>query len=242
MNTPTLPAQTPTVQNRLLRALPGEVLSLMLPLLEEVPLAAGERVVTAGEPIPHAWFFESGLASVMLHTAERGSYETLVVGRDGMVSTALVLGVEHMPVDVEVRVPGTALRIGAGALRQMMVQSGVLREVLMRYVQVAMLWMSQMALSNRRHRIEERLAHWLLLATDRIDGSEIVMTHEALAQVLGTHRPGITVALHELERAQMIATRRGQITVIDRARLSRAAGESYGLAEAEYKRLIGPFA
>ena len=235
MNTPTLPAQTPTVQNRLLRALPSEVLSLMLPLLEEVPLAAGERVVTAGEPIPHAWFFESGLASVMLHTAERGSYETLVVGRDGMVSTALVLG-------VEVRVPGTALRIGAGALRQMMVQSGVLREVLMRYVQVAMLWMSQMALSNRRHRIEERLAHWLLLATDRIDGSEIVMTHEALAQVLGTHRPGITVALHELERAQMIATRRGQITVIDRARLIRAAGESYGLAEAEYKRLIGPFA
>ncbi|WP_238304394.1 helix-turn-helix domain-containing protein, partial [Methylobacterium gregans] len=83
---------------------------------------------------------------------------------------------------------------------------------------------------------------WLLLATDRIDGSEIVMTHEALAQVLGTHRPGITVALHELERAEMIATRRGQITVTDRPRLIRAAGESYGLAEAEYKRLIGPFA
>ncbi len=81
MNTPSLPVQAPGVQNRLLRALPSEVLGPMLPLLEEVPLAAGERVVTAGEPIPHAWFFESGLASVMLHTTERGSYETLVVGR-----------------------------------------------------------------------------------------------------------------------------------------------------------------
>lgn len=235
------PPQKPLVQNRLLQALPFELLSLLQPQLEEVALANGDRIVVANEPITYAYFLKDGLVSLTLNSLEHGPFEVALVGRDGMLSTALVLGVEHTPFDAVVRVPGVALRIGAGALRQAMAQSGVLREVLMRYVQVLMVWTSHMALANRRQKTEARLALWLLLASDRLDGNDIPITHEILSLLLGTHRPGVTVALHELEEGQMIATRRGQITILDRSRLIKLAGDSYGLAEAEYERLIGPF-
>ncbi len=241
MNSRLQPLQAPLVENRLLRALPIEVFNQMLPQFEEVVLAVGERIVMANEPIPHAYFIESGLASVTMAIADRGTLEVAVVGRDGMVSTALVLGIEHTPLTVEVRVPGRALRIGAGALRQAMAQSSALRDILLRYVQVVTLWTSQMALANRHHSVEERLALCLLLASDRLDEGRVIVTHEMLALMLGMHRPRVTVALHELERTRMIVMRRGQITIRDRSKLVDLAGSSYGLAEAEYERLIGPF-
>ncbi|MFE1601564.1 Crp/Fnr family transcriptional regulator [Methylobacterium sp. ID0610] len=235
------PLQEPAVQNRLLRALPAESFDRIRPLFEEVELEAGQRIVTANEPISHVYFPESGLVSVIFNVGGRGVLDTLVVGREGMVSTASVLGVECAPHDVQVRVSGTALRIGAGALHRLLVQSSILHEILMRYVEVVLIWSCQAALVCRRNKLDERLALWLLQALDRLSGSEIAMTHEALALMLGTHRPGITAALHGLERMEALATSRGRITVLDREKLVLVAGEAYGTAESEYRRLIGPF-
>jgi CRP-like cAMP-binding protein len=237
-----LPLQAPDVRNRLLLALPVESFEQMRPLFESVDLDVGQRIVTANEPISHVYFPESGLISVILNVGGRSVLDTLVVGREGMVSTALVLGVESTPHDVRVRAPGSALRIGAGALHHLLGQSPFLHEILMRYVQVTMIWTGQAALAIRRNKLEERLALWLLQATDRLGENELAMTHETLALILGTHRPGITAALRNLERESAIATSRGRIAVIDRAKIVAAAGESYGTAEAEYRRLIGPFA
>ena len=101
--------------------------------------------------------------------------------------------------------------------------------------------MGQTAVSNGLYKTEERLARWLLMAHDRLDGDELPLTHDFLSIMLGVHRPGVTLALHFLEGAGMIRAKRGRITVLDRGKLEQAAGESYGPAEEEYERLIGPF-
>ncbi|MDR7040181.1 MULTISPECIES: Crp/Fnr family transcriptional regulator [Methylobacterium] len=230
----------PTVRNRLLRVLPPEDLALLRGRAETVSVEAGARLANANAPMGDAFFPESGLASVSLATVEGSRLEVGITGREGMVSPAFVLGVERTPFETEVRIGGQALRVGAEALREAMARSETLRRLLMRYVQVVTLWTSQTALSNRRHKTEERLARWLLLVHDRIDGDELTLTHETLSTMLGVHRPGVTVAVHELESGGMIATKRGLITILDRDKLVRVAGTSYGFAEAEYERLIGP--
>jgi CRP-like cAMP-binding protein len=230
----------PAVQNRLLRALAPEDLDGLRPHLESVPLDLGARIAAANTPIRQIYFPESGLASVSLATGEGVRLEVAILGREGMVSPALVLGVDRTPFDTEIRVPGHALRLEADLLRSAMARSEGLRALLLRYVQVATLWTSQTALSNRRHKTEERLARWLLLVHDRLDGDDLAITHEILSTMLGVHRPGVTVAVHELESGGMIATRRGLITILDRDKLVRLAGTSYGFAEAEYERLVGP--
>ncbi|KAB1074344.1 Crp/Fnr family transcriptional regulator [Methylobacterium planeticum] len=230
-----------TIQNRLLRALAPEDLDRLRPHLEGVPLDLGTRIIAANTPIRQVYFPESGLASVSLSTGEGGRLEVAILGRDGMVSPALLLGVDRTPFDTEIRVSGQALRLDAEVLAAAVARSEGLRALLLRYVQVVNLWTSQTALSNRRHKTEERLARWLLLVHDRIEGNDLAITHEILSMMLGVHRPGVTVAVHELESGGMIATRRGVITVLDRDKLVRLAGTSYGFAEAEYERLVGPF-
>jgi len=237
---PPVAAAAPAVQNRLLRALAPDDLDLLRPHLESVPLDAGAHIIAANAQITQIYFPESGLASVSLTTAEGGRLEVAIVGRDGLVSPALILGVDRTPFDTEVRVPGHALRLGADTLRNAMVRSETLRALLLRYMQVVTLWTSQTALSNRRHKTEERLARWLLLVHDRLDGDELAITHETLSTMLGVHRPGVTVAVHELESSGMIATKRGLITILDRTKLVNLASTSYGFAESEYERLVGP--
>ncbi|ACL58918.1 cyclic nucleotide-binding protein [Methylobacterium nodulans ORS 2060] len=150
------------LQNHLLGALPAESFDRIRPMFEEVVLEAGQRIVTANEPISHVYFPESGIVSVIFNVGGRGVLDTLVVGREGMVSTAPVLGVERAPHDVQVRVAGSALRIGAGGLHRLVMQSSLLHEILMRYVQVVLIWSSQTALVYRRNKLDERLALWLL--------------------------------------------------------------------------------
>ncbi|MER2266888.1 Crp/Fnr family transcriptional regulator [Methylobacterium oxalidis] len=230
----------PAIRNRLLRTLPAEDLALLRGRAETVAVEPGMRLAPANAPMTDAYFLESGLASVSLATADGSRLEVGITGREGLVSPALVLGVERTPFETEVRVGGQALRLGAETLREAMARSEILRRLLMRYVQVVTLWTSQTALSNRRHKTEERLARWLLLVHDRLDGDDLALTHETLSTMLGVHRPGVTVAVHELESGGMIATKRGLITILDRDKLVRLAGTSYGFAEAEYERLIGP--
>jgi hypothetical protein len=140
-----------------------------------------------------------------------------------------------------VQVDGEGFRIAADRLRALMRLNSRLHDVLLRYVQVVLIQAEQTALANGRFSIERRLARWILMCHDRIEGDELNFTHELLSIMLGVRRPGVTVATHVLEGAKMIKATRGRLTVLSREKLEEAAGGSYGIPEAEYERLIGPF-
>ncbi|AWN38464.1 Crp/Fnr family transcriptional regulator [Methylobacterium radiodurans] len=231
----------PPFRNCLLRALPPADLALLTPHLVTVSVARGDVVVRSDEPFRHGWFPESGLASIISNTSEPRRLEVGLCGWEGMVSTALILGVDSTPHETTVQIEGTWLRIEAERLRTAMGESPALTAVLMRYVQTFLLVLSQTALSNGAYKIEERLARWLLLAHDRTDGDELHLTHEFLSLMLAVRRSSLTIATHMLEGAGMIRARRGLIIVLDRAKLEAAAGDTYGKAEEEYERLIGPY-
>src|SRR6185436_19982742 len=137
------------------------------------------------------------------------------------------------------QIAGAGLRIKAHDVRRAMAASASLHRHLLRFVQAFMIQMGQTALANACHVIEQRLARWLLMCHDRVDGDELATTHEFLSLMLGVRRAGVTVALQAFEERGLIATQRGQVTVLNRAKLEGVAGDSYGAAEAEYERLIG---
>lgn len=229
------------VANRLLRALPPADYERVRPHLHPVEVRRGDVVIRSREIFRHAYFPEGGLSSVLFPQVEGRRLEVGLSGREGMVSHALALGGDRTPLETLVQVGGTWLRIEADVLRRLTTELPALRDVLLRYVQFFLLTVSQTAVSNGAYRIEERLARWLLISHDRLAGDDLALTHEFLSLMLGTHRPGVTIALHILEGAGMIRAKRGLITVLDRGKLREAAGDSYGTAEAEYERLIGPF-
>ena len=229
-----------TVRNLLLRALPAEDFGLLQPHLEPVPVHMDEVVIGSNEPFTYAYFPESGVSSIISSADADRRVEIGLFGFEGMVSTALVLGADRTPHETRIQVDGTWLRIGADTLRQVMRESPAVQDVLMRYVQSFFLTVSQTALANGAYKMEERLARWLLMCHDRLEGDDLPLTHKFLSLMLGEHRPRVTIAIHILEGARMIRATRGVITVLDRRKLEEAAGSSYGVAEAEYERLIGP--
>ena len=235
-----LPDRYP-VRNVSLRALAPDDLGSLRPHLDPVPFGRGDVVIHPDEPFEHAWFPEGGLASVVSTPDGEQRLVLGLFGREGMVPTGLVLASDRTPLETFVQVEGAWLRIGADVLRDAMRRSPALHGLLMRYVQTFMLLVGQTALANGLYKTEERLARWLLMAHDRLEGDGLPLTHEFLSIMLGVHRPGVTVALHLLEEAGMIRAKRGLITMLDRGKLREAAGGSYGPAEAEYERLIGPF-
>ncbi|WP_228445664.1 Crp/Fnr family transcriptional regulator [Terricaulis silvestris] len=143
------------------------------------------------------------------------------------------------PNDAFVQLAGRAVRITSDDLREVLSQSTAFRQLAQRFVQVFMAQVAQTALANGRAKIEERLARWLLMAQDRLDDSNLTLTHEFIALMLGVRRPGVTDALNDLEGKGLIRSSRGALRIIDRHGLEATAGGIYGVPEAEYKRLIG---
>jgi len=223
-----------------LRRLTGEEYDALSPHLERVVFKRHDIAVHANVPFDHAYFPESGLASVISHTEDGRRLEVGLFGREAMVSSAIVLGADRIPLETFAQIPGVWIRVGADALRAAMRRHPGLHALLLRYVQTFLMTVSSTALSNGAYRVEERLARWLVMTHDRIDGDDLPLTHEFLSLMLGVRRSGVTVAIHTLEGARMIKAKRGSLTVLDRAGLEAAAGASYGTAEAEYERLIGP--
>jgi CRP-like cAMP-binding protein len=226
-------------RNYLLAALAPDDVARLEPHLEPVTLGVGDNLSVPNKPIEHVYFPESGIGSMVAITGEH-RIEVGLFGRDGLSGTPLLLGSDRTPHEVFVQVAGQGLRMPSNALREVVGQSPALLGLLLRYVQAFTVQTAYTALSNGSETIEERLARWLLMSHDRVDGDELPLTHKFLSLMLGVQRTGVTLALHVLEGAQVISTRRGLITVVDRAKLEEVAGESYGVPEAEYTRLIGP--
>ena len=161
-----------------------------------------------------------------------------MIGREGMCGVPAVLGVDRSLHDFMVQGVGEALRIGTDDLRSAIRQSPSLQARLMRYAHALMIQTAQTAYANAGFTIEARLARWILMTRDRSDSDELVLTHDFLSMMLGVRRPGVTVAVQVLEGNRLIRAQRGRITVLDRAGLEEVADDAYGIAEAEYARVM----
>jgi CRP-like cAMP-binding protein len=230
------------IRNRLLRALSSDDLSLLQPFLEPVALHVGDALVEPNKPIGHVDFIEQGIVSVVAISQGDKRIEIATLGREGMTGLPLIHDLDRSPHLTFIQVEGSALRIGAEDLQAAMAASPSLRTLLMRYAHTVWIQTAQTALANGRYTVNERLARWILMSHDRLDGDDVPLTHEFLALMLGVRRAGVTVSLHFLEGEHMIKSTRGHIRVIDRAKLEAAAKDSYGLPEAEYERVIGGLA
>jgi CRP-like cAMP-binding protein len=225
--------------NRILGSLAHPERQLLEPHLKPVALKFRQHLETTHRRIDSVYFIDAGLASVVaLGSPERRQTEIAVIGRDGMTGVAVILGVELSPHETFVQVEGHGRCVGASVLRDLMEKSPRLRACLMRYAHVFAVQTGHTALANAQGNIEERLARWLLMAHDRLDGDELYLTHELLSIMLCVRRAGITTALHQLERSGVISTTRGCVTVCDRKGLEESASGLYGVPEAEFERLF----
>jgi CRP-like cAMP-binding protein len=226
-------------KNGLLAALPREEYERILPHLGHVSFALGEVLYEPGGQMAHIYFPSTAIVS-LLYTMENGSSAEMgIAGNDGLVGVALFTGGNTMPNRAVVQSAGGAFRMQAKALQEEFARGGTFQRLLLLYTQALLTQMSQTAVCNRLHEIEQQLCRWLLLSHDRLDSDELVMTQELIANMLGVRREGVTTAAGRLQEQGLISYARGRIQVLDRRRLEAAACECYKVVKDEYDRLLG---
>jgi CRP-like cAMP-binding protein len=224
-------------KNNILASLPKAELRGLEPHLIPLDLPRRYMFHEAGEKVPYCYFLEEGLASIVV-TLENGStVEVGVAGREGMVGLPVLMDTEGMPNQAFMQVAGSGYRIRANVLRENFERSPTLRKMLMRYLQLHLVQASQTAACNRLHEVEERMARWLLICQDRVNSHDIHLTHEFLAQMLGSRRSSVTLAAGVLHRTGLIDYARGRVTILDHEGLKKAACECYRVIHDEQVRL-----
>ncbi|HEX8151330.1 MAG TPA: Crp/Fnr family transcriptional regulator [Pyrinomonadaceae bacterium] len=229
-------SRPPPIRNQLLAALPYEEYGRLLPRLEPVPLPFMGVLYEGGEPIRHVYFPDDGLISLLIVMNDGTVREIGVIGNEGMLGAAVALGVKTTPTRALVQLPGSAMRMKAGALREEFKRGGALPNVLRRYAHALFAQVSQSAACVSSHAVDKRLARWLLITHDHARGDEFEMKHEFLATMLGVTRSVVTRAAGPLREERMIRYTRGRVTVLDRDRLEAAACECYGVLKADGPR------
>ena len=225
-------------QNHLLAALPAAELARLAANLELVAMPLGEMLHEPGEQLQHGYFPTTSIVSLQ-HVLESGaSAESAGVGNEGVVGISLFMGGDTMASSAVVQTSGHAFRMARGTLKQEFDRSGVLQALLLRYTQALMTQMSQTAVCNRHHEVEQQLCRWLLMTLDRVPSGQFVITQELVASMLGVRREGITEAAGRLQHAGLIRNRRGHIAVLDRAGLETRACECYAVVKKELSRLL----
>jgi CRP-like cAMP-binding protein len=227
------------VRNRLLVSLPSADFRHLAASLTPVTLSLRQFLIEADEPIEAAYFVETGMVSYLAYLEGGEAIEVGIIGSEGMVGLPLILGVDRAPAGALVQMGGTALRIKPAALRQAFNESDALRTRLLRYMQALYTQVSQTAVCNGHHSLEERLARWMLMAHDRAGADQFPMTHEFMAMMLGVRRSGVTVTAGTLKQAGLISYKNGHMTVLDRPSLEAAACECYGTVQRHFAQLLG---
>ena len=211
--------------NTILGALPEADLARLTPSLEAVSLTRDVVLEEPDVPIEYVYFPVAGVASLLALGADGESVDTTMVGREGMTGLAVFLGTRQMPVRTMVQIPLTGYRLPASVLRAELERGGLLVNLLHRYTQVVMVSMAQLILCNRVHRLDQRAARWLLQVDERVDEARFEVTHEFLADMIGTQRPSISLAMSQFKDAGLITYSRGRIVIMDRdGLLERACG------------------
>jgi CRP-like cAMP-binding protein len=225
-------------QNRLIRALPETERERIAPYLELVRLPLGKVLYETGRIPQHVYFPADAIVSLLYVTRDGASGEIAVVGNDGMLGISLFMGGESTLSRAVVQGAGYAFRLPGTTIKQEFHRAQVLQILLLRYTQCLITQMSQTAVCNRRHAVEQQLCRWLLMSLDRIAGNELAMTQELIANMLGVRREGVNEAAARLQKLGAILYRRGRITVLDRPMLERLCCECYAVVVNESARLL----
>lgn len=213
--------------NQLFNSIPARERDVLLPHLEQVRLPHRLILHESGEKIDFAYFLNEGLASLVVLTIDGRSVEVAIVGREGVVGSPLAVGLQRGPYRSIIQLAGSGFRIKAELMQQKLAQTPQLRLLINRYVLMQGLQIAQIAACNRLHEIDQRLARWLLMCRDRVDSDLLPVTHESLAQMLGTGRPSVTLAAGMLQKTKVIENARGAVRILNREKLESAACECY---------------
>jgi CRP-like cAMP-binding protein len=227
-------------KNHLLAALPEAEWQRWLPKLELVEMPLGEVLYESGVTLSHVYFPTTAIVSLLYVMENGASAEIAVVGNEGLVGVSLFMGGESTPSRAVVQSAGQGIRLAARSMKDEFNRAGPALHLLLRYTQALITQMAQTAVCNRHHSVDQQLCRWLLLSLDRLQGDELVMTQELIANMLGVRREGVTEAALSLQQAGLIRYARGHITVLDRAGLEKRTCECYAVVKKEYDRLLPP--
>ena len=231
------PMQLPK-QNRLLAALSAADYARLLPDLELVPMPLGWSVYESGKKMSHVYFPTTCIVS-LLYVMENGtSAEIAVTGNCGLVGISLFMGGESTPNRAVVQSAGRSFRLKASILKREFALGSGLHDLVLRFTQALITQMSQTAVCNRHHSLDQQLCRWLLLSLDRLQGNNLVMTQELIANMLGVRRQGVTEAAGHLQADGIINYTRGHIEILDRKKLEKRVCECYQVVKREYARLL----
>ena len=224
--------------NRLLAALPPEILQQLAPELETVSIRNREVVQPIGRPAEHVYFPQSGMGSIVIHMKSGLNIEAATIGNEGMLGVSYVLGDALATEETMIQLPGEASRLRVRVLRAEFDRDERLRMLLLRYSQLLTGQIAQGSGCNRAHPLEGRCARWLLSTHDRVAGDQFPLTQEFLAIMLGVRRAGVSVAQHALQQDGLIQYTRGQVTILDRAGLEEVSCECYAVIRERFDQFF----
>jgi CRP-like cAMP-binding protein len=219
------------VNNVILLSLPDEEYNLLRPHLEPAELPQYDILHEPGEKIDFGYFLNDGMTSLVALSVDGRSVEVGIVGREGMVGMSITVGILRGTFRAIMQMSGCGVRIRAEVLQEILLCASTLRLELSRFALMHGMQVAQLAACNRLHEIPQRLARWLLMCQDRVDSQLLPLTHEFLAQMLGTGRPSVTLAAGVLENAGLIENLRGTVKILNRKSLEEAACECYGVIQ-----------
>ncbi len=225
-------------RNLLLAALPAAQWKRWSPHLEVLDLPLGHVLYEAGGTMKYVYFPSTAIVSLLYVMENGASGEIAVVGSEGLVGVSLFMGGGSTPSRAVVQSAGQGFRLKAELMKEEFDKGGPVMHLLLRYTQALITQMSQTAVCNRHHTLDKQLCRWLLMSLDRLQGNELVMTQELIANMLGVRREGVTEGALKLQKAGLISYSRGRISVLDRPGLEKRTCECYEVVKAEYDRLL----
>ncbi|MBB4481370.1 Crp/Fnr family transcriptional regulator [Rhizobium etli] len=227
------------IRNLLLKALSDDAFNMLTADARTIQLPVKHSLVDSDQPNEHVCFIEEGLASMVAANGDEEAVEVGHIGHEGMAGLHVVLKTDTTPNRTFIQVAGSGLQVSVENFTGMLAIFPAANQLFLNYMHCCDVQLAHSALANGRYNMHERLARWLLMCHDRLNGNGLPLTHEFLALMLGVRRSGVTNELHVIEGLGAIRTTRGHIRVIDRVRLEEIAAGSYGVPEREYERLIG---
>jgi CRP-like cAMP-binding protein len=226
-------------QNHLLAGVSDEELARLLPNLQPLALPLGEVLYESGEKMDYVYFPTTAIISLLYIMENGSSAEIGVVGKDGLVGIAIFMGGDTTPNRAVVQSAGKTLKMKAALMKDEFTRGGRFHNLCLRYTQALITQISQTAVCNRLHSVDQQLCRWLLLSHDRLPTDRLIMTQDLIANMLGVRREGITHAAKRLQKAGYISYVRGDMTILDRPGLESGVCECYQVVRTEYDRLLG---
>lgn len=224
--------------NHLLGALSDAERDRWSPHLESVEMPLGTVLYESGAPLAHVYFPTTAIVSLLYTMEDGSSAEIAIVGNEGLVGVSIFMGGQSTTSRAVVQSGGHGYRLRAGVLMDEFNRSAPVMHLLLRYTQALITQMSQTAVCNRHHSLDQQLCRWLLLSLDRLQGNQLVMTQDLIANMLGVRREGVTAGARKLQKAGLIRYARGRITILNRTGLEGRTCECYAVVRREYERLL----